>query len=137
MTGLLCFYTEDAVTEILGKVVPAGPLQYHQEGGKVDFQGPIRTSLKEAVVAVAKEEDNNMFRDYLHAAVARKTSDLFEQADDVNQAWSVKHVLEAPIVVGMLRWMVTPAYKRYVTDGAVRVYPTRSLHAWTLAVAMS
>ena len=129
-TGLLCFYSVSLTTIILADIIPFGLLQPEQEDELPTFDGPLYASLKDWVTAVAAEEDCNNFRKLLLQQVSLLQSQLtgiyglhLHPEDEYD---------ELGLLLGCLRWMVTPEHRRDVDK-----YPTRSLRVWTTAAVMS
>ncbi|MCJ1250852.1 hypothetical protein MMC30_008080 [Trapelia coarctata] len=130
-TGLLCLYDVGLTCTILADILPFGLLQPDQEDQLPEFTGPLRTSLTEFVTAVAAEEDCNTFRKILlHRAATCQTSLTGATTKEILQCDPLGDQ-ELHLVLGVLRWMVLPRYKRTSC-----CYPTRSLKVWTTAVIM-
>ena len=129
-TGLLCLFDVGLTSSILANIIPFGLVQPDQEGELPDFTGPLLASLTELVAAIAVEEDCNTFRKFLlHRAVTCQTSLTGATTKEIFQCDPLGDQ-ELHLVLGVLRWMVLPRYKR------TPCYPTRSLKVWTIAVIM-
>jgi hypothetical protein len=129
-TGLLCFYGVQLTTTILTDIIPYRLLQSDQEDDGFEFNGPLCASLSDWVTAVAAEEDCNNFRQHLLQAASRLCRDLVgthaERTDDEDG------YDELGLLLGCLRWMVTPVHQRNQLK-----YPTRSIRVWTTMAVMS
>ncbi|CAN9383947.1 unnamed protein product [Alternaria alternata] len=127
-TGLLCFYSEQLTSIILADIIPHGLLHSEQEDNHFEFDGPSFASLSEWIRAVAAEEDCNNFRQRLiqkSSAACQKLmgSHVVQPNDEDGQN-------ELGLLLGCLRWMVTPGHRRELLK-----YPTRSIRVWiTMAV---
>ncbi|CAN9344266.1 unnamed protein product [Alternaria alternata] len=127
-TGLLCFYSEQLTSIILADIIPHGLLHFEQEDNHFEFDGPSFASLSEWIRAVAAEEDCNNFRQRLiqkSSAACQKLmgSHVVQPNDEDGQN-------ELGLLLGCLRWMVTPGHRRELLK-----YPTRSIRVWiTMAV---
>lgn len=128
-TGLLCFYSEQLTSIILADIIPYGLLQSEQEDNHFEFDGLSFASLSEWVGAVAAEEDCNNFRQRLLQRSSRACQELVGS-----------HVMlpndndgqnELGLLLGCLRWMVTPKHRRELPK-----YPTRSIRIWTTMAVM-
>lgn len=129
-TGLLCFYSEQLTSSILADIIPYGLLQSEQDDHDWKFDGPIIASLGDWVKAVAAEEDCNNFRQRLLQKVSEDSRNLDglnvippNDGDGYN---------ELGLLLGCLRWMVTPLHRRDLLK-----YPTRSIRVWTTMAIMS
>ncbi|MCJ1247703.1 hypothetical protein MMC30_004918 [Trapelia coarctata] len=129
--GLLCLYELDATIEILQNLVPYALIQLHQDDATVEIEGPLLTSLRHWVSAIALEEDSDNFRKYMLQQIAlhqsRLTGMTFDELIDMDH--TARN--EIPFVIGVLRWILTPLHKRQYKQ-----YPTRSLQVWTAASIM-
>lgn len=131
-TGLLCIYSIEATVTILTDLIPYGLMQFHQENSEFRIEGPVLSSLRLFVEAIAVEEDSNSFRLLLLNHVASEQSALFRSANAITiQQRTPSQAADVPFAIGMLKWMLTPVHKR-----TTPVYPTRSLQVWSLAVLM-
>ena len=129
-TGLLCLYDIGLTSSILANIIPFGLLQPDQEDELPEFTGPLLASLTELVTAVAAEEDCNTLRkSLLHEATERQNSLTGAATKEIFQC-DPSGDQELHLVLGVLRWMVLPSYKRTIC------YPTRSLKVWITAVIM-
>jgi hypothetical protein len=130
--ALLCFFAPDTATQVLADILPHGLLNYAQEGEELKIEGPIYTSFRQYVKAVATEEDTDPFRQELLRTVETQQShvsgvSLSEIVScDLLQAVDVQHS------IGLLRWAITPLHRR-----RHECYPTRSFKTWALAVVLS
>lgn len=130
--ALMCFYHESTVVDILVGALPGTLYTSDQEEGDETIQGPLISSLRQYVKAAAVEEDSDDLRqklldvvDSLLPNVTGATSkDVFE-CDNFLES-------DVPNFIGALRWILTPLLKR-----DQRVYPTRSLKVWALALIMA
>jgi hypothetical protein len=128
-TGLLCFYSEQLTSVILADIIPYGLLQSEQDDNQFEFDGPSFASLSEWVRAVAAEEDCNNFRQRLLQKSSRACQELIgshvmQPNDDDGQN-------ELGLLLGCLRWMITPNHRRKLPK-----YPTRSIRVWTTMAVM-
>jgi hypothetical protein len=128
-TGLLCFYSEQLTSIILADIIPYGLLQSEQDGDLFEFDGPSFASLSEWVKAVATEEDCNNFRLRLTQKSSTACQELLgshviQPNDDDGQN-------ELGLLLGCLRWMITPKHRRELLK-----YPTRSIRVWTTMAVM-
>lgn len=130
-TGLLCYFDADATTLILAELIPYALLQMEQEGVAFEMEGPLLTGLKQYVKAVAAEEDSNTFRSHLLELASSFQSRLTGISLEDTLSVSAVDMCEAPLILGFLKWMVTPWHKREPLQ-----YPTRSLRVWSLAPIM-
>jgi len=140
-TGLLCFYSTEATVTILATLIPYGLIQFYQEGKDLKIEGPLLSSLRSFVSAVAVEEDCNSFRGFLLKQLATRQSDLLRTNRPTPiQEPHLKNKFEEPnlltsanlnLVIGLLKWMLTPSHKRQLD-----VYPTRSLEVWSVSCVM-
>jgi hypothetical protein len=127
-TGLLCFYSEQLTSVILADIIPHGLLHSEQEDNSFEFDGPSFASLSEWIRAVAAEEDCNNFRQRLlqkssAACQVLVGSHVMQPNDEDGQN-------ELGLLLGCLRWMVTPKHRKELLK-----YPTRSIRVWaTMAV---
>lgn len=129
--GLLCLYRPDAVIEILQDLIPYALLQLSQEDNTIKIEDALLASLRHWVSAVALEEDCDVFRTYLLEKLKLQHSRLTGTAFDEIMDMDHTSVNEIPLVIGVLRWMLTPWHNR-----KVKQYPTRSLKVWTTASIM-
>jgi hypothetical protein len=125
---LLCFYSVELTSIILADIIPYGLLQSYLDGDGFKFTGPLFASLSDWVRAVAEEEDCNNFRQHLVQATSKLCQNLTgmhtAQSDDEN-GYS-----ELGLLLGCLRWMVTPQHRHDKLK-----YPTRSIRVWmTIAI---
>ncbi|OCK74092.1 hypothetical protein K432DRAFT_410152 [Lepidopterella palustris CBS 459.81] len=130
--GILCLYDTDATVGILQNLIPYALIQLHQEDAVLEIEGPLLSSLKQWVSSVALEEDSNTFRDFilLHATSQESSLTGVPVDEIMNLDWT--RTDEIPYVIGVLRWILTPTYRR-----DPKQYPTRSLRVWTVAVVMA
>lgn len=130
-TGLLCFYAVELTTLILADIIPYGLVQPDQIDKPPEFTGPLLASLKDFVSSVAAEEDCNTFRGYLLQYVFNCQNALY--GAEIGKVLECDLIDEDDLnhVIGVLRWMITPAHGR--ESGR---YPTRSLKVWNTAVVM-
>jgi hypothetical protein len=129
-TGLLCFYSVQLTSTILADIVPYALLQSDQEDDNFEFTGPLFASLSDWVKAVAAEEDCNNFRQHLlqsASTLCRNLTDTHAAQDSDDSAFD-----ELGLLLGCLRWMVTPQHRR----GLLK-YPSRSIRVWTTMAIMS
>ncbi|KAL8911213.1 MAG: hypothetical protein Q9172_007709 [Xanthocarpia lactea] len=130
-TALLLLYNTEAIVEILQDLIPYGLLQLNQEDNPLEIEGALLTSLGHWVSAVALEEDSDLFRKFMLETVNIRQSRMTGvHLDDVMDMDHVS-VNEIPLVIGVLRWILTPPHKRKHQN-----YPTRSLKVWTAACVM-
>ena len=130
-TALLCIYKLEAVVEVLQDLIPFALVQLHQEDVSLTFEDALLSSLNQWVNAVALEEDSDMFRTHvLDLVSARRTRLMGTKANNILDL-DQNTYNEIPLVIGVLRWILTPAHKR-----ATKQYPTRSLQAWMIASVM-
>lgn len=129
-TGLLCFYDVALTSMILADIIPYGLLQKEQEDHMPEFAGPLFASLSDWVKAVAAEEDCNNFRQHLLQGASQSAKDMtglqFSRPTVENE------YDELGLLLGCLRWMVTPEHRRDTLK-----YPTRSIRVWATAAVMS
>lgn len=130
--GVLCLYSPATAVAVLQDLIPYALLQLHQEDKAPEIDGPLLTSLRRWVSAVATEENGNTFREYLLKEIAAQESRLTGvSVDEIMQNdWDCTN--DTTLVLGVLRWILTPAHKR-----EFRQYPTRSLQVWTTAAIMA
>lgn len=130
--ALLCFYNTTTVLEILISALPGTLYTSDQEGGNDTIDGPLLASLREFVKAAAIEEDSDNLRQRLQDVVDTRLPNITGATK--KEVFECDQSLEsdAPNFIGVLRWILTPAIKR-----EQRVYPTRSLKVWTLALIMA
>lgn len=129
--GLLCMFSIDATVEVLQDLIPAALIQLDQEDSKFDIEGAVLASLRDWVSAVATEEDSDLFRDYMLKEVRSQESKLTGMTYDEIMDIEYDTNNEIPFVIGVLRWIHTPLHKR-----DIKLYPTRSLKAWAMALIM-
>ncbi|KAL8722210.1 MAG: hypothetical protein Q9225_001255 [Loekoesia sp. 1 TL-2023] len=130
-TGLLVLHKTEAVVEILQDLIPYGLVQLNQEDTHLEIDRALLTSLKQWVSAVALEEDSDLFRKFMLETVAARQSRMTgAQIDDIT-GMDHTSVNELPLVIGALRWILTPPHSRVTKN-----YPTRSLKVWTMASIM-
>ena len=131
-TGLLCFYGIKSTTTILSDIIPFGLIQVDQEDDVLEFTGPLLTSLTEFVTAVVIEEDCNSFRKHLLQKASDSQNNLREATvQDILQCEPPIGEQDMHLVIGLLRWIAMPRFRRSTPN-----YPTRSLRVWLLAVIM-
>lgn len=129
-TGLLCFYSVQVTSAILADIIPYGLLQSEQDDNDFEFNGPVFASLSDWVKAVAEEEDCNNFRQRILQKASQHCQDLTgTHAVQPNDDHGYD---ELGLLLGCLRWMVTPRHRRDLLK-----YPTRSIRVWTTMAAMS
>lgn len=127
-TGLLCFYSVELTSEILADIIPYGLLHSDQEDDGFEFTGPLFASLSDWVRAVAEEEDCNNFRQHLVQVASKLCQNL--TVAHTAQSNDEDGYNELGLLLGCLRWMVTPQHRH----GKLK-YPTRSIRVWmTIAV---
>jgi hypothetical protein len=131
IAGILCLYEPDATVGILQDLIPYALVQLDQEDAVLKIEGPLLTSLKQWVSAVATEEDCNNFRDHLIRETAKKEAGLTGAPLDEIANLDRTTTVEVTHVIGVLRWMLTPLHRR-----EFKQYPTRSLRVWTTAAIM-
>ncbi|KAL8646431.1 MAG: hypothetical protein Q9226_006861, partial [Calogaya cf. arnoldii] len=129
--GLLVMYRSEAIVEILQDVIPNRLVQLNQDDTSLEIEGALLSSLKQWVSAVALEEDSDIFRKFLLETLATRQSRMTEVTIDDVMEMNHPFVNEIPLVIGVLRWILTPAHKRENKN-----YPTRSLKVWTVASVM-
>jgi hypothetical protein len=130
--ALLCFYNTPTVLTILVDSLPGTLYHSNQDGGEETIEGPLLSSLREYIRSAEVEEDSDQLRQKLQEIVDSRLlnvttathKDLFECDENLES--------DVPNIVGALRWILTPEFKR-----KYRVYPTRSLKVWALAVIMA
>lgn len=129
--GLLAVYKTEAIVEILQDVIPYGLVQLNQHDTSLEIEGALLSSLKQWVSAVALEEDSDIFREFLLETVTARQSRMTGVPIDDVLEMDHPFVNEIPLVIGVLRWILTPAHTRDSKN-----YPTRSLKVWTVASVM-
>ena len=130
-TGLLCLYETEAIVEILQNLIPFALVQLNQDDISLEIEGAVLASLRQWVSAVALEEDSDMFRKFMLETVAVKLSKMTgAEIDDIIDT-DHNPVNELPLVMGVLRWILTPLHKR-----ETKQYPTRSLRVWSVTSFM-
>ena len=129
--GLLCLYRSDAIVEILQDLIPFALIQLNQEDTSLEIEGPLLTNLGHWVSGIAIEEDSDVFRSHMLDKVAIQHSRLTGKTFDGIMGMDHTSVNEIPLVIGVLRWILTPWHKR-----KSKQYPTRSLKVWTMASIM-
>ena len=131
-TGLLCLYETEAIIEILQDLIPYALVQLNQDDTSLKIEGALLASLRQWVSAVTLEEDSDMFRKFMLETVAAQQSMI--TGVEIDDLMAVDHtsINELPLVIGVLRWILTPLHKR-----EVKKYPTRSLKVWTVASVMA
>ncbi|KAI5851351.1 hypothetical protein DFP73DRAFT_151702 [Morchella snyderi] len=130
--ALLCFYNSPTVLAILVDALPGTLYLSNQDGGEETIEGPLLSSLREYIRSAEVEEDSDQLRQKLQEIVDSRLlnittathKDLFECDENLES--------DVPNIVGALRWILTPEFKR-----KYRVYPTRSLKAWAFSVIMA
>jgi hypothetical protein len=130
-TGILCFYSVEATTSILAELIPFALLQLEQEDATVKMEGPLFTGLKQYVSAIAVEEDSNTYRTHLLQVTSNHQAQFAGVTLNQILACDSTDIIETPLVIGCLKWMLTPLHKRDLLQ-----YPTRSLRVWSLASIM-
>jgi hypothetical protein len=130
-TGILCFYNVDATTSILSELIPFALLQLEQEDAVVNMEGPLFNGLKQYVSAIAVEEDSSTYRTHLLHVASNHQAQFTSVALNEILACDSTEVIESHLVIGCLKWMLTPLHKRDFLQ-----YPTRSLRVWALASIM-
>ena len=130
-TGLLCLLKTEAVVEILQDVIPQKLVQLNQDDIELGIDDALLTSLKHWVSAVALEEDSDMFRKFMLEKIAVQQSRMM--GAEIEEILNMDHtsVNELPLVIGLLRWILTPRHQRTTEN-----YPTRSLKVWKVAFIM-
>jgi hypothetical protein len=130
VAALLCFFGENAVTQILVDVVPRTMIHYELEGEEVVVEGPLITAFNQYVKAVAVEEDSDTLRtkllDSVNVHQARITG---ASLSDILKSDTV-YFVDSHLMVGLVRWALTSRKTHYW-------YPTRSLHVWALGLVLS
>lgn len=131
-TGLLCLYETEAIVEILQDLIPYALVQLNQDDTSLEIEGALLASLRQWVSAVTLEEDSDIFRNFMLETVAAQQSRM--TGVEIDDLMDMDHtsVNEIPLVIGVLRWVLTPLHKR-----EVKQYPTRSLKVWTMASMMA
>lgn len=129
-TGLLCLYSTQLTSTILADLIPYGLLQSDQEDDIPKFDGPLFASLSDWVKAVAAEEDCNNFRQHLLQGAFQLCRDITGM--DALHPTLEEEYDELGLLLGCLRWMITPKHRRDWLK-----YPTRSIRVWTTAAVMS
>lgn len=129
-TGLLCLCDVKLTTTVLADVVPFGLLHGDQEDEIPAFKGPLLAALRDWVTSVAAEEDCNTFRRNLLQRVSNLQGRL--TGEHGLASCSAGGSEELALLLGCLRWMITPIHRRDWSK-----YPTRSLRVWTIAAIMS
>lgn len=129
--GLLCLYRPDAVVEMLQDLILYALIRLNQEDKTFEIEDALLASLRHWVSAVALEEDSDVFRTYLLDKLKTQHSRLTETVFDETKGMDHTSVNEIPLVMGVLRWILTPWHNR-----KVKQYPTRSLKVWTTASIM-
>ncbi len=129
--GLLCLYRSDAIVEMLQDLIPYALIQLNQEDTSFEIEGALLTSLRHWVTSVAVEEDSDLFRNYMLEKLTIQQSRLTGTVFDEIMGMDHTSVNEIPLVIGVLRWILTPWHKRNFKQ-----YPTRSLKVWTTASIM-
>ncbi|KAI4250505.1 MAG: hypothetical protein L6R40_000104 [Gallowayella cf. fulva] len=130
-TGLLVLHKTEAIVEILQDLIPFALVQMNQADTSLEIEGALLSSLKQWVSTVALEEDSDMFRKFLLETVTARRSRMTGVHIDNILEMDHTSVNEIPLVIGVLRWILTPAHKRDPMN-----YPTRSLRVWTVASLM-
>ena len=125
--ALLVVYKTEAIVEILQDVIPYGLVQLNQHDTSLQIEGALLSSLKQWVSAVALEEDSDIFRQFLLETVMARQSRM----TGVHVEMDHPFINEIPLVIGVLKWILTPAHKRDSKN-----YPTHSLKVWTVASVM-
>jgi hypothetical protein len=129
-TGLLCYYSVELTSKILADIIPYALLQSDQEGDDFEFTGPLFASLSDWVKAVAAEEDCNNFRQHLLQNASSLCQELVGKY--TTQSNDEDGYNELGLLLGCLRWMVTPQHRRDLLK-----YPTRSIRVWTTMTVMA
>ena len=121
-TGLLWLLTPEAIVEILQDIIPQALVQLNQDDTVITIEGPLLTSLRNWVSAVALEEDSDMFRKFMLEKItdqrSRMTGTKFDEIMDMDHT----AVNELPYIIGVMRWILEPLHQR-----TIQQYPTRSL----------
>ena len=133
ISSLLVFYrNQEVVLNILRKVVPDYLINQDQEGKRVDVDGPLLLAMRHYVKSVAKEEEgSSLSKELLDRVDAGLGGMSGASAQDLLKC-NADGILETPLVVGLLRWTLTPVLKR-----DRYCYPTRSLQIWAMARVLS
>ena len=130
-TGLLCLHETEAIVEILQDLIPYALVQLNQDDTSLEIEDALLASLRQWVSAVALEEDSDMFRKFMLERVAAQQSKITGAETDDLIDMDHTSINEIPLVIGVLRWILTPLHKR-----EIKQYPTRSLKVWTVATIM-
>ena len=131
-TALLCFFSPDTCVQILAAVLPHGLLNYAQEGEELKIEGPIYTSFRQYVKAIATEEDTDPLRQALLKAVETQQSHVSGASLSEIISCDLLQAVDVQYSIGVLRWVITPLHRR-----RHECYPTRSFKVWALAVVLS
>ncbi len=124
-TGLLCSYSLEATKSILSELIQFALLPLDQEDAKVKMEGPLFTGLKQYVSAIAVEEDSNAYRTHPLQATSNLLAQFTSATLSGVLACDSPDVFEPPLVIGCLKWMLTPLHRRDLLQN-----PTRSLQVW-------
>ncbi|KAK4197925.1 hypothetical protein QBC40DRAFT_341641 [Triangularia verruculosa] len=122
---LVCLCNKRSTVAILQQLLPYGLLRKEMEDAKLEFEGPLLSSLSQWVDSVIVEEENNKLRDVLMANLdASLRRHIWEKPGDNDDL----AIGEEGFILGVLKWAVKPYHERASTG-----YPTRSLRAWMAA----
>lgn len=127
----LCFYDGDSTAKILAETLPDTLIPTELEEEKFEFTGPVLSQLRTQVNAGAKEEDNNLSREYLLKKSVQAQAALTGVPEAEIQATEPVHNNDMHFVIGLLKWMLVPGGKRTVSH-----YATRSPRVWATATAI-
>ena len=94
------------------------------------IEGALLTSLKQQVSAVALE-DSDMFRKFMLDRIRDRLQRMTGAGNADIIDFVHTSVNELPLVIGVMRWILTPLHQK-----TVERYPTRSLKVWTVALIM-
>ena len=130
-TGLLLFSNTDATTSILAELIPGALLKMEQENVTIKIDGPVLTGLRQHVVAVAAEGDSNTIRTELLEIVSNHQARFTGISLELVLRFDSVDACEAPLVIGCMKWMLTPWHKHEPTQ-----YPRIFLRVWSLAPIM-
>lgn len=130
-TATLALYNVDATSAILGRVIPDCLINYDLEDVSMGTDGPFLACVRQFTTAVAAEEECNTLRRDIWRRVDEAYKAMFSASETQFRLDDISE-MEVPIVIGLLKWILTSATKRNT-----HCYPTRSTTAWSFAVALS
>ena len=105
-------FTLDATVEILQDLIPFALVQLHQDDTAIEFEAALLASLKHWVSAVMAEEDSDILRDHMQQEINLKQSRLTGLALEEIMSFEYNSFSDIARVIGVLRWILTPGYKR-------------------------